>query len=202
MLAFEIASSAPVLAELLAALVRRHYPGAAVQLCESRPPESATIRLAGSDRWIFVTSLRQPDAPMAEALAQGACGVLSCTSTAADVQRALACLVTDAAPYLPLPLLRWLSNEVLAPSPTVPPAHLTARERSVLALLARGYNSAEVAAELTISENTVRTHVRGLLHKFGANSRTRMLAKARALRVPEALGQGEPAPRIPNRATA
>jgi DNA-binding NarL/FixJ family response regulator len=188
MLAFEIASSAPVLADLLAALVRRHHPGSTIRLCDSQSPECATVRLAGSDRWIFIATGRQPDAAMAEALSRGASGVLSVTSATPDVTRSLACLVTDAAPFAPLPLLRWLSNEVLAPKPVALPTRLTARERSVLALIASGCSNAEIAMELTISENTVRTHVRGLLQKFGGNSRTRMLAHARALRVPEALG--------------
>lgn len=57
---------------------------------------------------------------------------------------------------------------------------LTARENEVLALLAQGRNNREIAQELTISENTVKNHVRNILDKLGLNSR--MQAVAHALR--------------------
>jgi DNA-binding NarL/FixJ family response regulator len=50
-------------------------------------------------------------------------------------------------------------------------AHLTPREREVLTLLARGANGREIAAELGISRNTVRTHVQSILSKLQVHSR-------------------------------
>jgi len=50
-------------------------------------------------------------------------------------------------------------------------AHLTPREREVLTLLARGANGREIAAELGISRNTVRTHVQSILTKLQVHSR-------------------------------
>jgi DNA-binding NarL/FixJ family response regulator len=50
-------------------------------------------------------------------------------------------------------------------------AHLTPREREVLALLARGANGREIAAALSISRNTVRTHVQSILIKLQVHSR-------------------------------
>jgi DNA-binding NarL/FixJ family response regulator len=50
-------------------------------------------------------------------------------------------------------------------------AHLTPREREVLTLLARGANGREIAAELEISRNTVRTHVQSILSKLQVHSR-------------------------------
>jgi DNA-binding NarL/FixJ family response regulator len=50
-------------------------------------------------------------------------------------------------------------------------AHLTPREREVLALLARGANGREIAAALAISRNTVRTHVQSILTKLQVHSR-------------------------------
>ena len=49
--------------------------------------------------------------------------------------------------------------------------HLTAREREILALLARGYESAQISEELYISQNTVRSHVHNLCRKTGAADR-------------------------------
>jgi len=50
-------------------------------------------------------------------------------------------------------------------------AQLTAREREVLGLLVRGASGLEIAAELSISRNTVRTHVQSILTKLQVHSR-------------------------------
>jgi DNA-binding NarL/FixJ family response regulator len=49
---------------------------------------------------------------------------------------------------------------------------LTAREREVLALVARGMSNQQIAEALSISERTARTHVSSILIKLGLASRT------------------------------
>jgi DNA-binding NarL/FixJ family response regulator len=51
-------------------------------------------------------------------------------------------------------------------------ATLTARERDVLARVARGYPNRQIAADLGITERTARTHVSNILAKLGLASRT------------------------------
>jgi predicted ATPase/DNA-binding SARP family transcriptional activator/DNA-binding CsgD family transcriptional regulator len=51
---------------------------------------------------------------------------------------------------------------------------LTGREEEVAALVARGLTNRQVAAELSISEHTVATHVSRILNKLGLSSRSRL----------------------------
>ena len=55
--------------------------------------------------------------------------------------------------------------------PQVPPPSLTAREVEVLRLVARGLSNRYIAAELFISENTVKNHVRNILEKLHLHNR-------------------------------
>nr|NLD40332.1 response regulator transcription factor [Actinomycetales bacterium] len=50
-------------------------------------------------------------------------------------------------------------------------ARLTERELAVARLVARGYSNAEVAAELHLSESTVKTHLTAAQEKLGAKNR-------------------------------
>jgi DNA-binding NarL/FixJ family response regulator len=62
-----------------------------------------------------------------------------------------------------------------------PQEALTAREADVLELLAAGRRNMEIAAELSVSVNTVEFHVRHVLAKLGARSRTEAAMRAREL---------------------
>ena len=55
---------------------------------------------------------------------------------------------------------------------------LTAREREVLQMLARGRGNKEIAAGLKISEHTVKFHVASILGKLGASTRTEAVSLA------------------------
>jgi DNA-binding CsgD family transcriptional regulator len=55
---------------------------------------------------------------------------------------------------------------------------LTDRERDVLAWAARGKSALDTAEILTLSEETVTTHIRNAMKKLGANNKTHAVAKA------------------------
>jgi PAS domain S-box-containing protein len=57
---------------------------------------------------------------------------------------------------------------------------LSEREREIVRLVANGESGPEIADELHISHNTVRTHVRNAMEKLAARSRAHLVAKALA----------------------
>jgi DNA-binding NarL/FixJ family response regulator len=59
---------------------------------------------------------------------------------------------------------------------SAPDPGLTPREREVVALLAAGADSAEIASRLVISKNTVRTHVAHILEKLQLRNRSELIA--------------------------
>ena len=63
--------------------------------------------------------------------------------------------------------------------PTAPLPHLTPRQVEVLRLLEQGHSTKQIAAELHLSTETVRNHIRRLFRALGVNSRLEAVAAAR-----------------------
>lgn len=78
---------------------------------------------------------------------------------------------------------------------------LTAREQDVLALLARGHGNPAIAAQLGIALGTAKSHVKALIAKLGAHSRTEVVAVAVARGLVDATGV-KPAPAAVIRSSA
>jgi RNA polymerase sigma factor (sigma-70 family) len=58
---------------------------------------------------------------------------------------------------------------------------LTEREREVLVLIAAGKSNRQIAAELVVTEGTVKTHLTHVYRKLDAHSRTQALVRGREL---------------------
>ena len=56
---------------------------------------------------------------------------------------------------------------------------LTAREREVLDLIARGLDNAQIAKSLSLSEKTVRNHINSIFGKLGTPNRAQAIVRAR-----------------------
>jgi LuxR family maltose regulon positive regulatory protein len=76
-------------------------------------------------------------------------------------------------------------------TPTRGLTQLSQSEIRVLRYLPTNLSAPEIASELSVSVNTVRTHIRHMCGKLGAHGRTEAVAQARAL------GLLAPSPHVP-----
>jgi DNA-binding NarL/FixJ family response regulator len=117
-----------------------------------------------------------------EALRAGASGFLLKDSPRADLIAAVRAAARGDALLAPSVTRRLIEAFARRPASTSPSpsrlATLTARERDVLLLLARGHSNSEIAAALFVSEATVKTHVGNLLAKFGLRDRVQAVILA------------------------
>ena len=58
---------------------------------------------------------------------------------------------------------------------------ITARELEILTLIARGYSNREIATQVFVSENTVKTHCSRVFDKLGAARRTQAVQRGKEL---------------------
>jgi DNA-binding NarL/FixJ family response regulator len=84
------------------------------------------------------------------------------------------------APSITKRLIQEFATAAPSGSPEPPPGldELTDRELEVFKLIARGLSNAEIAAELVVSETTVKTHVARVLMKLGLRDRVQAVVLA------------------------
>ena len=74
-------------------------------------------------------------------------------------------------------LVSWVQQHE-PPAAVSPEPVLTAREREVLGLIVAGKDNSEIAAELVISQETVKTHVSAILEKLQVDNRVQAAVAA------------------------
>ncbi len=137
------------------------------------------------DLRIVILTVSDDERDLMEAVKSGAYGYLLKDLEAEEFFEALDA-VEHGESVMPARLARhlWsefqrLSTQGAAPQPDADHA-LTDREWEVLRLVAAGHTNREVAERLSISENTVKFHMRGILDKLHLRNRTEVTAWAAA----------------------
>jgi DNA-binding NarL/FixJ family response regulator len=146
----------------------------------------ATRRLAGQAAGtpirVLILTTFDHDEYVYQAMRAGASGFLLKTVRPGQLTAAIRDIAAGDALLAPDITRRLIEQFVRRPPPgsSIPPAlgALTPREVDVLRLIARGLSNAEIAAELVVSETTVRTHVTRILAKLGARDRVQAVVAA------------------------
>lgn len=114
------------------------------------------------------------------ALSAGACGVLLKNEEGDQIVAAIAAAAGGESPLSPpiaSALVDWVQRHAPPFARSDAPA-LTARERQVLGLIVAGKENSEIAAELVISQETVKTHVSAVLEKLEVDNRVQAAVAA------------------------
>jgi DNA-binding NarL/FixJ family response regulator len=118
-----------------------------------------------------------------ESLRAGASGFLLKDVPPEQLVTGIRAVASGEALLAPSVTRRMIEEFVRRPPNTARPApreleQLTAREREVLVLMARGLSNAELAKEFVVSEATVKTHVAHVLAKLGLRDRVQAVVFA------------------------
>lgn len=158
----------------------------AVALLDVQMPEldglavAGQVLAAGSTRVIMLTTF-DLDEYVHEALQAGAAGFLLKNASPAEVLQAIRTVHAGHAMLAPEVTARLL-RQFAPPRPDQRHAFagriLTERETQVIRLVARGLSNQQIAEELFLSVETVRTYLRRMFAKLGVNDRTHLAVLA------------------------
>ena len=164
---------------------------AAIQLCAQLQPDvvlmdmvmpdmdgAAATRLirnqSESIQVLALTSFKE-EILVQSALQAGAIGYLLKDVSADELAQAIRAAHAGRATLSPEAAQALVHAASQAPPPGL---DLTERERAVLALMVEGLNNTQIAARLTVSPSTVKSHVSNILSKLGVASRTEAVTLA------------------------
>lgn len=152
-----------------------------VVLLDLRMPGMSGVKACGEicARWpgvrVVVLTSYDEDEEIFGVLSAGAAGYLMKDSSPDSVLQAIRSAVQGAT-VLDSSIARRVISGPHALEPDDP--GLSAREREVLDLMARGMTNHQIARTLWVSEATVKTHVSRILHKLGAPDRAQAVLEA------------------------
>jgi len=141
---------------------------------QGAPTQAMVITVFGDERHVV------------GAIEAGALGYLLKDSSSEAIGRGILELLEGGSPMSPAIaryVLKRLHPGEQTPEPDPDKPSLTEREREVLAYLVKGFTAPEVAGLLSITEHTVKTHIRRVYEKLEVHSRGEAVAEALHLKL-------------------
>ncbi len=144
----------------------------------------ATRRLTEQhpDVAVVVLTTYVDDSSVLAALEAGACSYLTKDADCADIVQALRSAATGLSvidPAVRAALLAAARSRPEKPPEQKLPDGLTLREGEILSMMARGMTNPDIAAELYISAQTIKSHINRIFAKTGSANRTAAIRYAR-----------------------
>jgi len=136
---------------------------------------------AGARSRVLILTTFERDDYVFEALQAGASGFLLKNAPPEELVHAVRVVASgDAllAPSVTRRVIVQFARRPVEPGVRARVESLTEREREVLVLLARGMSNSELAAELFVTEGTIKTHLSSLLAKLGLRDRVQAVVLA------------------------
>ena len=151
-------------------------------MCDLQTTAQTISHGAFADVAVLVVAPSEDDERVCNALRAGATGVVAKNVDPDELIRAVH-TVAEGNALLSARTVRRLLDDLPPQWPPGAPLpqeldELTAREREVVALLAAGLTSAEIADRLVISPATAKTHVSRAMFKLGAHHRSQLVVMA------------------------
>jgi DNA-binding NarL/FixJ family response regulator len=129
---------------------------------------------------VLMLTISKSDDDLLGAIEAGADGYLLKNASPEELCKAIQ-YVYDGFSILSPDVTRQVLRAVNADQNRTPDCGLSSREMEVLGCLASGKTTAQIAGQLYISDNTVKTHVRHILEKLEASNRAEAVSKAMQL---------------------
>jgi len=161
-----------------------------VILSETRLPDGSAIKWLKelktkrpSIHAIFVTSL-ETEETMLEALSSGAEGLVFKSASVDTLLCAIRMAISGESISYPYSILKPLGQIIRSCyAPILPELHerfssLSRREREIANLIARGFTYQEIADQLYISINTIKTHIKRIYKRLNITSRRELIRRA------------------------
>jgi DNA-binding NarL/FixJ family response regulator len=133
-----------------------------------------------TDSRIIMLTISKQDDDLFGAIAAGADGYLLKNAEPDELRRAIMNVAggkSVLAPEVTHPVMKALANASIPMNDK----GVSRREIEVLECLANGLTTSQIAAQLFVSENTIKTHIRHILEKLNASNRAEAVIKASQL---------------------
>lgn len=137
-----------------------------LRAASSEPPKVIVITTFENDEYVY------------DALEAGAAGFIRKRAPAQQIAHAIRLVASGDSVLFPEAVARLTTGRPVRREAAARVAALTRREAEILQLMAEGLTNQQVAEVLTVSLETVKTHVGNVLTKLGAGNRTQAVILA------------------------